>query len=256
MASSEGSARAAQVLLELGKVGSAGASLQAIAEMLRQTKPTLLRSINSLIDHGFVEQVSRGRYRLGPSIFALARVESAVVLDVANWQRVLDKLASTFGQTFALVRRAGLDAVVIDRRVGGAPVQALVSEIGGRLPMGIGSGSVAILATLDPDDQDATILANARRYSRWNIASSQVIEMVRKATADGYASDLGLVIPECGGIGVPIHERGRYTATMSIALSAPRQFFSQNKIRDVASKIKKEIADNLRLNLEKRRHTV
>jgi DNA-binding IclR family transcriptional regulator len=250
MVSSEGGARAALLLLELGKAGSAGAPLLEIADALGQTKPTLLRSIKSLIDYGFVEQVARGRYRLGPSIFSLARAENAAVLDIANWTSVLDKLARTFGQTFSLVRHAGLDVVVLDKRVGGAPVQALMSEIGGRLPMGMGSGSVAILTTLDPDDRDAIIAANARRYAKWNLTAAQVTEIVRKATVNGHVSDLGHMIPECGGIGVPIHERGRYTATMSIALSAPLQFFSQNRIPDVAKEMKKAIADNLKLYKE------
>jgi DNA-binding IclR family transcriptional regulator len=255
MAGSEGSARAALLLLELGKAGSTGAALQDIAAALAQPKPTLLRGINSLIDYGFIEQVGRGRYRLGPSIFALARTESAAALDVANWQSVLDQLAATFGQTFALVRRAGYDVVVVDKRVGGAPVQALISEIGDRLPMGIGSGSLAILATLDPADQVATISANARRYNGWNIGVDEVTEIVRRATVNGHASDLGLVIPECGGIGVPIHERGRYIATMSIVLSAPLQFFSQNNVIDVADRIKQAIADHLKLRAEINRQT-
>lgn len=247
MVNSEGAARAALLLLELGKAGSAGASLLEIAEALGQTKPTLLRSINSLIDYGFIEQVARGRYRLGPSIYSLARVESAVILDVASWRPVLERLASTFGQTIYLVRRAGLDVVVIDMQVGSAPVQALTSGIGGRLPMGIGSGSLAIMATLDPDDQDAMISANAPRYAHWNLTAPVVTEIVKKATVNGHASDVGLIIPECGGIGVPIREQGRYIATMSIVLSAPLLFFSQNSIADVAKEIKKAIADNLML---------
>lgn len=245
MANSEGSARAALLLLQLGKAGGTGAALQDIAEALGQAKPTLLRSINALVDHGFVEQVSRGRYRLGPSIFALARAESAVALDVTSWQPVLDRLASSIGQSFALVRRAGLDVVVVDKKVGGAPVQALVTEIGDRLPMGIGSGSLAILATLDPEDRDAIILANEARLARWDVTPSDVIDMVRQATANDHASDLGLVYPECGGIGVPIHERGRYTATMSITLSAPLQFFEENKVIDLADEIRRAISDNL-----------
>ena len=246
MASSDGGARAALLLLELGKSGSHGASLQEVAEALRQTKPTLLRGINSLIDYGFVEQVSRGRYRLGPSIYALARAESAVALDVATWRRVLEKLADDFGQTIHLVRRAGLDVVVIDMQVGNAPVQALAGGIGGRLPMGIGSGSLAIMGTLDPLDQDAMLSSNEARYARFGLGLSRVSEIVKRASADGHSSDVGLIIPECGGIGVPIREPGRLAASMAITLSAPLEFFSKNQIFNVAKAMKLAIADNLK----------
>ncbi|UXR92860.1 IclR family transcriptional regulator [Agrobacterium tumefaciens] len=245
MATSEGGARAALLLLELGKVGSSGTTLMELAKALNQTKPTLLRTISSLIDHGFVEQIIRGRYRLGPSIYSLARAESAVMLDVASWRPVVEDLADTLGQTIYLTRRAGLDIVVIDMQVGSAPVQALTTGIGGRLPMGIGSGSLAILATLDPHDQEVLIAANAHRYSQWNLEPAAVAEIVKKAMVNGYANDAGLIIPETGGIGVPIREQGRYVASMSIVLSAPIQFFSQNNIPEVAKHIKTAIATNL-----------
>jgi DNA-binding IclR family transcriptional regulator len=233
------------LLLELGKAGSTGAPLQDIAASIGQSKPTLLRGINALIDHGFVEQVARGRYRLGPSIFALARVESAVALDVANWHPVLEKLAGSFGQTFYLVRRAGFDVVVVDKCMGGAPIQAF-TQIGERLPAGVGSGSLAILATLEAADRDAILSANASRLSRWNTEPSYISELVKKATVSGHVSDMDLFVPGCGGVGVPIHERGRYIATMSITMSAPLQFFENHKVLDVAEEMKRVIADNLR----------
>lgn len=246
MAASEGGARAARLLLELGKGGSSGAPLLDIADALGDAKPTLLRTIKSLVDHGFVEQVSRGRYRLGPSIYALARVESAVVLDVASWRPVLEQLAAEFGQTIHLVRRAGLDVVVIDLQVGNAPVQALTSGIGGRLPMGIGSGSLAILGSFDKQEREAVISANEHRYSDWGLGKDKVLEIVMRAHLDGHSSDVGLIIPECGGIGVPICEPGTYAAGMSITLSAPLQFFKENNIADVAGRMKRAIAANLK----------
>lgn len=251
--SSEGGARAARLLLELGKGGASGISLQELASAFDQPKPTLLRTINSLIEHGFAEQVARGRYRLGPSIYALARTESAVVSDVASWRPVLEKLARTFGQTIHLVRRAGWDVVIIDMQLGDAPVQVLSSGIGGRLPMGIGSGSLAILASLDTHDQEAIISANAMRYAQWSLNAERVAEIVKRATIDGHSSDVGLIIPDCGGIGVPIREGGRYTANTSITLTAPLRFFSENKVAVVAEQMKREIAENLAAHKEPKR---
>jgi len=241
MQSSSNAARAAATLLLLGRSGVNGLSLKELSEEIGDAKPAMLRCLSALIEYGFAEQVSRGRYRLGPSIYSLARSESAVNVEVATWRSSLVEIAESFGQTVYLVRRAGLDVVVVDMQVGTSPVQALTSGIGGRLPMGIGAGSVAILGTLDPANRTDIILRNAPKYARWKLGAERITSHVEQAAARGYASDIGLFIPECGGLAVPIRERGHYEAGMSLTLSAPNSFFEMHQPSVVAAKIKQII---------------
>ncbi|WP_374618759.1 IclR family transcriptional regulator [Devosia sp.] len=238
MASSSNASRAAAMLLLLGKSGAAGAPLKELAEELEDAKPAVLRCLNSLIEFGFAEQVSRGRYRLGPTIFSLARSESAVQVEVARWHSVLDEVVETFGQSVALVRRAGMEVVIVDKLVGTSPVQALVTQIGGRLPMGIGAGSVAILSSLDHPDWAEIVQRNSEKYPKWNFDAEMVAKHVEQAVVRGFSFDSGLLIPECAGLAVPIRERGQYESDLALTLSVPRAFFEANQPTQVASRLK------------------
>lgn len=225
------------MLLLLGKSGATGAPLKDLAEELNDAKPAVLRCLNSLIEFGFAEQVARGRYRLGPTIFSLARSESAVQVEVTRWHSVLEEVVETFGQSVALVRRAGMEVVIVDKLVGTSPVQALVAQIGGRLPMGIGAGSVAILSSLDRSDWTEIVKRNAAKYAKWKFDAEMVAKHVEQAVVRGFSFDSGLLIAECAGLAVPIRERGQYRSDLALTLSVPRAFFEVNQPAQVASAI-------------------
>ncbi len=238
VSTSSNASRAAAMLLMLGRAGVSGAALKDLAAELGEAKPPVLRCLNSLIEYGFAEQVARGRYRLGPSIFSLARTKSAVEIEVARWRSVLEEVVEHLGQTVSLVRRAGLNVVVVDKQVGTSPIQALVDDIGGRLPMGIGSGSVSILATMDQSDWTEIVRRNSDKYPNWNLDADVVAKHVKKASVQGFSHDVGLLIPECAGLAVPIRERGRYESSLSLVLSVPRSFFDLHEASDVAHQMK------------------
>ena len=238
MATSLNAARAADTLILLGKAGVEGKALKEISSELDAAKPSVLRCLNALIESGFAEQIARGRYRLGPAIFSLARSESAVEIEVDHWRPVLEEVVEAYGQTVYLVRRAGRNVLVADKLVGTAPIQALVSDIGGRLPMGLGTGSVAILASLDQADWRKIVEQNAKKYADWGIEVNEVAELVQRASIQGFVYDMEVFIPECAGIAVPIRDPGRYEANLALTLSSPASFLMKNKPAEVAGRIK------------------
>lgn len=242
MSFSTNAARAAATLLELGRAGAEGTTLKNLATAVGDPKPAMLRCLSALLEYGFAEQVARGRYRLGPSIYSLAKAESAVHVEVAKWRPALVLLAEKLGQTMYLVRRAGMDVVVIDMQIGTSPVQALTNGIGGRLPMGIGSGSLAIVSTLDPQARSEIIATNAHRYSQWTLDAAIVARYVEEAVPRDYSCDVGLIIRDWGGLAVPIRERGEYAAAMSLTMTAPKSFFDTHHHGVVAAEIKKVIS--------------
>jgi len=244
MSSSLNASRAADTLILLGKAGVNGMLLKDISSQLGVAKPSVLRCLNALTESGFAEQIARGRYRLGPAIFSLARSESAVEIEVDHWRPVLEEVTEEFGQTVYLVRRAGRNVVVADKEVGTAPIQALVSDIGGRLPLGIGSGSVAILSTLDRPDWEEVASFNSQKYTRFGVEMDAVSELVHKASIQGFVCDSGVFIPDCGGIAVPIRDPGRYEANLALSLSFPASFLKRNKPSEVAGKMKDIIEEH------------
>jgi DNA-binding IclR family transcriptional regulator len=226
--------RAALVLLALGEPGGAGVPLREIAERLSEAKPAVHRTLMALARHGFVETVGRGRYRLGPSIYALAHQETAATEKVQRWRPILMASALQFGHCTYLVSRAGMDAVVLDLDAGTAPVRALTNGIGGRLPLGFGPGPAAILSTLDPRSREFILESNAERYRQRGIDPTVIRHIVNEAATHGYARDLGDFLPDCGGIAMPIRERDG-SGSAAITVATPLSYLSPERIEDIVA---------------------
>lgn len=227
--------RAAEVLLKLGEGGVHGFGLMEIAGATGEARPTVHRTLCALVRHGFVERVGHGRYRLGSSIYGLARRESGAHDRVRRWRGALAALAEEFGHTTCLMSRAGLDAVVLDAHPGRGPVQAVTSGIGGRKPMGEGPGSIAILSLDPPDEQARIIAANAPRLRRHGLDPARIRGLVSQATRQGYALDLGELLNDCAGIALPILDRDG-TVQMALSIVAPTPFFTPATVAKILAR--------------------
>jgi DNA-binding IclR family transcriptional regulator len=234
--SSSNAERAARVLIALGAVGSAGIALKELAEQLGQAKPAVHRTLTALARHGFVETIVRGRYRLGPSIYGLARQESSALDRIRLWRPALMEMAARFGHAVYLIGRAGLDAVVLDMHVGQAPVQALTSGVGGRLPLGVGPGPVAILSTLDEASRAVVLRENEPRYHARGLATEHIRRLVGEAVEQGFACDRGDFLPDCGGVALPVRD-GDGTAATAVTVAAPLTFLTEDRIRDIVQHV-------------------
>ncbi len=245
--SSSNAERAAMVLLALGGAGIGGLALKDIAAGIGDAKPAVHRALVALARHGFVERAAgRGRYRLGPAIYALSRRQSSAQEKVAIWRPVLMEIAERLGATTFLTERSGLDSVVLDMHVGAMPVQMLVEGVGGRLPLGTGPGSAAILAMLDPPSRDFVLTANADRYRQRGMEPDVVRAMVEDAAAAGHALSQGEIFPGFGGVGVPIRERDGSTtsaitaSTLLTRLTAATIADSVALIRDAIRRVQND----------------
>ena len=91
---------------------------------------------------------------------------------------------------------------------------------GDRHPLGIGAGSLAILAALPDDEVQACLQANAglieRRYPHYSVPLIRTL--VDEVREQGYAVNRGLVVPGSWGIGMPLRdEAGHVLGALSIA---------------------------------------
>lgn len=221
--SSSNAERAAIVLLVLGESGLDGMALRELAQTLGEAKPALHRTLKAMIRHGFVEQPQgRGNYRLGPAIFALSRRESSAAERVRRWRPTLIELGERLGCTMFLMMRSGMDAVVLDMHVGSSPVQLMTSGVGGRLPLGAGPGSSAILAMQDEPVREQVMAANAVRYCKYGVEPELVRSMVDDAIRRGHSVSRGDIHPDAGGVGVPLIERdGSCVAAITASTVVP-----------------------------------
>jgi DNA-binding IclR family transcriptional regulator len=250
MASSSNAERAADTLLVLGDSGSFGMTLKDLAASLGQPKPAVLRTLTALSRRGFVVQIGRGRYRLGPSVFALAARDNTALRDAERWRRVLRDLAARYGFAFTLVGRAGVDAVILDLALGRVPMPTLINGVGARLPLGVGAGSLAILGCLPADERAQVLAHNEPHFVRRELDPLRVGTLVERAVMLGYSWESNEYLPEMGGVAVPILEDGDVSVRNVITMAAPTAFLTIESVNEVVEDVRCRIKETLASNFQ------
>jgi len=216
--------RAATLLRILAGIGSEGGTLGEIAKASGFGKATAHRILAALNDEGFTYQdMATRRYHLGAGISLLAR-RAAVNEIGALAQPVLLRLAGQTEDTVYIQVREGLRSVCLGREQGTFPIKTLSLDVGQSRPLGVGSGSLAILANLPPAEIDAVIEANTRWLADYPAFNADRLRgLVRQTQARGYAFVEGLMIPGINAVAVPISGAdGRPIASLSVTAIAER----------------------------------
>jgi len=239
--SASGIRRALGLLKILGAGDPQGMRLTDIAAESGLSQPSVHRAMRALMAEGFVEQIGTSRkYRLALDFFVLAaRAGHADGLRTMARPALL-RLSATLGDTIFLLVRNGFDAVCLDRVEGPFPIRSFTGDIGGKVPLGLGQGSLAILANLPEDEREAVIRFNVPRLLDRGfldeVGLRMQIENVRKT---GWASINTGLIPGMAGVGVPILDAGgRAVAALSIGTLAER--LRDDRLPVVASLLQKE----------------
>jgi DNA-binding IclR family transcriptional regulator len=195
--------------------------LADVAAATALNKATVLRLLESLADEGFVERDEDSkRYRLGEHamLMGLASQGRDHLRDRARpW---LMRLATLCGDTVLLSVRTGAEAVCVDREVGTYPIRANYLEVGSRRPLGVGAGSLALLAWLPAGEIDALLAESmpriAGRYPR--IDEALLRGKVAESRRQGFVVLLDVVVERMGGVAMPIlGTDGRPVGALSIA---------------------------------------
>ena len=200
-------ARAMQVLRGVSRARGDGAGLLALTRDTGLSKPTVHRILAALAAEGMVEQesVSR-RYFLGPECHVLGNVASERFGINRLAAPVVARLAHECGDSAFFSIRRDVFAVCVLREDGDYPLKTHVLLPGDRHPLGVGAGSLAILAALPDDEVDACLQANAaliaRRYPHYSVPLIRAL--VDESRERGYSVNQGLVVPGSWGLGVPL----------------------------------------------------
>ncbi len=215
--------RAARLLGAVARGGEAGASLMDLVSWTSLPRTTIHRVMAMLGDLGLVERAADARWYLGREIFCLG-LTAALHHPVARIaQTDLARLVEATGRAGFVMVRSGLDAVCVlrlDRHGGTHPV---VHQIGSRAPLGLGAGSLALLAALPAPEAAAIVAANRPRFralARYDEAAFRAA--LRAARAGGLAVHADLFVPGLSGIGVAVPGPGGHPlAALSLALPTP-----------------------------------
>lgn len=179
--------RGAEILLALGNGSRAGMSLAEIAEAIGDAKSAVHRALTGLSHYGFVEQSGRrGNYRLGNAIYALAQRVPGIGDLVDLFRPALISVTAGTGISSFLMARSGFESVCLDFQLSAAPVQPLLSGVGGRLPLGIGHAGVCMIARLDKESRERILEINAPHYEMWKLDVDTIRSEIEMFLEKGY----------------------------------------------------------------------
>lgn len=243
--------RAAPLVRAIAQDAAAGASISDLLDRTGLPRPTVYRVLDTLTAVGWIERdETTRRYYLGREMIALGAAAAARHPIERLASPTLSRLAAEIGQTTYLMVRAGLDAVCVARHESRAAVQALVLKVGGRVPMGRGSSTIAMLAAMPEAEAEEIIAHNRARYraSVPPIDEGAVRRQLGEARRRGFASHDGMFAPGMSGIAVAIRDPaghpigGVSTAFVTEWLSESQRATCARRLAEAAAHIAESFA--------------
>lgn len=222
--SSQSIQRAFALLRVVAEAGPDGLNLSEAAKLTKIHVATAHRLLQALVHERAVSFDPYSRlYYVGYDF--LRRAEATYDQRVkGHFRPMLERLAAiTDDKVFIMVRR-DLSALCIDSVQGEFPNRPSTLAVGSRRPLGIGAGSIVLLAALPQRQLLATIDANEERYSRYGQTTpKQIMALVRSYRRDGFVQHFGTVMANTCGIAIPLYdERGQIAAAVSVNADAER----------------------------------
>ena len=175
--------RAISVLRLLSQNSEKGLSLADAVRGSGLNKATTHRILNALVAEGLAAQDTQSRnYFLGFELVALGIAANPRYGIAQIAQPHVSKLAEELGDTIYLSVRSRDDAVCVIREVGSFPIKTLTFPPGARTPLGLGSGSVVLLAFLPEAERTRIVRETVQRLQGTDreIGEAELLENVKR----------------------------------------------------------------------------
>lgn len=235
--------RAATLLLRVGRSGPLGARLSDLVSETDLAKPTVRRMLMALVRARLLDQdETTRRYHLGPELYVLGTLASARFGIHPVSLRSLVRLSQETGDTAFLSVARDVYSICLHREDGTFPIRVHALQAGDRHPLGVGAGSLALLAALTDDEVDQVLAANAEvlRDHYPNYVDPVLRDLVRETRAQGYAFNPGMMLPGSWAIGMAIRGRdGRGVGALSIAAIEGR--LTRERRKDLVPILQREV---------------
>lgn len=214
-----------------GRAGR-GIRLSEAVEQSALSKPTVHRLLQALERQGFVTHDAAAKlYHLGPEAFVIGTLANERFGIHRAALPCLSRLAVASQDTCFLTVRRDWHAVCLHREEGVFPIRSHVLKAGDRHPLGVGAGSLAILAALPDAEAEAAISEITPELERNypSFAPALVREQMQLTRQTGFALNPGQLTVGSWGLGVAVlNHEGRCEGALSIAaiesrIAAPRR---------------------------------
>lgn len=205
-------------------------SLVEISKSLGMPKPTAFRLLQTLESRGYVKKEKYSdydtRYRLGLKLLELGNL----VTEQLELRRValpyMKELRDTIDEVIHLVVLDEQEAIYIEK-VEGMQALRLVTRIGKREPLHVGSGPKLLLAYQSTDfiQNYIDLLDFNRLNERGALNRRELLTEVKEIQENGYAVSIGEQDPDTIGVSYPVFDyAGRMVASLAVSGPAIRFF--------------------------------
>lgn len=243
--------RALALLFLIGQHSEAGITLSGIVTETGLNKATARRLVLALIRAQLVEQSDTSRtYHLGQESYLLGLLAQDRHGLLSQTIDSLQRLARVTGDAAFLSVRRGRYSVCLHREEGAYPVRTYALMPGGHHPLGVGAGSLAMLAALPHAEAEAVIASNREELiSNYPQLSTEALRAYLEQTqATGVALNPGLIFEDSWGLGVALRDqKGQLVGAISLAaiksrMKEPRRSELTQKLQSEARLIETRLA--------------
>jgi len=232
--------RALTLMREIAAHNRNGSRLLDLASRTGLQRPTVHRMLKCLTVENMVQQdPDSHRYYLGPMVFELGLTAAPRYNLREICHPAMNRIAEATGDTVFLTQRSGLDTVCVDRQEGTFPIKTFTLEIGMRRPLGVGTGSLAILAALTEDEIRHIVAANTPRLPEYGLTPTSLLAQVKRAQKLGFAVREMPSLAGVRSIGHALHNQSGI-AFAALSVSAISSRMNEKRISELATMLKSE----------------
>lgn len=232
--------RTLALIRAVAKYNMRGARLSKLSRDVDLPVSTTRRILQVLAEEEFVTYDSVTKlYHLGLDLFRLGnRAQQYAIRN--RFHPALERIAQETQDTVFLLIRLGNDALCADVIEGEYPIRTMLVKVGSRRPLGIGAGSLALIAFSDPEDFESVIMANGPRYSQFKgLTEKDIRALANKARKVGYVLSYGLFHKDAVSVGVPVmDEDGKVIC--SVTVSAIRSRMDAKRRQRIAQLVEEQ----------------
>ncbi|KND59069.1 Transcriptional regulator, IclR family [Candidatus Burkholderia verschuerenii] len=214
-------ARALCVLRAVARTRTARVNLAQLVRDTELNKPTVHRLLLALMADGMVEQDPKSlRYFVGRECYVLGGIASERFGLGREAVDAVSRLARSSGDSAFFSIRSDVFAVCVLREDGDSPLKTHVLQPGTRHPLGVGAGSLAMIAALDDAEAERALKENAALIELAYPEFTPAFLRAEIATTrmNGFAVNEGHVVRGSWGVAAAVHApSGEVVGALTIA---------------------------------------
>jgi DNA-binding IclR family transcriptional regulator len=232
--------RALTLVREIAAHNRTGSRLLDLASRSGLQRPTVHRMLKCLTQENMVQQdPDSHRYYLGPMVFELGLTAAPRFNLREICHPSMMRIAEATGDTVFLTQRSGLDSVCLERQEGAYPIKTFTLEIGMRRPLGVGTGSLAILSALSEEEVKHVIAANTPRLAEYGMTAASLLAQVKRAQKIGFAVREMPSLAGVRSVGQAVHNPSAVPfAALSVSAIASRM--NEKRVGELATLLRNE----------------